>query len=208
MATEILIERLVMALLLGGIIGLEREYRDKSAGFRTLTLICIGSCLFTLVADLYGGPSFDRITSNIVTGIGFIGAGVIFKSEKGVNGLTTAACIWATAAVGMAIGNGFFTTAGIATFLILFVLFALGRLEYWIDILNIERMYTIVTPRNIPPENYEAKMKECGLRFNLQKTLLKENNIHFLWRTAGSKKRHDKFSQMMLTDDTITGFEF
>ena len=110
--TETIIIRISLALLAGAILGIEREYRNKSAGFRTLILISIGSCLFTLISLLLSSDTMDRIVANVVTGIGFIGGGVIFKSEEGVNGLTTAATIWVTAAVGMAVGAGFYYAAG------------------------------------------------------------------------------------------------
>jgi len=87
------------ALLAGAILGLEREYHNKPAGFRTMILICVSSCLFTILSvSLLGG---DRIASNIVTGIGFIGAGVVFKEGANVRGITSAAIIWMAAAIGM-----------------------------------------------------------------------------------------------------------
>ena len=128
-STETIIIRLLLSLVLGAVIGFEREYRDKSAGFRTLTLISIGACLFTLVSTLLTDSNEDRIASNIVTGIGFLGAGVIFKSEKGVNGLTTAACIWVTAACGMAIGGGYYIAAFTSCAIVLFVLMIFGKID-------------------------------------------------------------------------------
>ncbi|HXB45772.1 MAG TPA: MgtC/SapB family protein, partial [Puia sp.] len=94
-----IIWKIVLSIIVGGLIGAEREYRSKSAGFRTLTLICMGATLFTAFSIQIGAPNNeDRIASNIVTGIGFVGAGVIFKGDFGVSGITTAAMIWATAA--------------------------------------------------------------------------------------------------------------
>src|SRR5262249_33409635 len=104
---EILI-RFVLAAIWGGLVGAEREYRSKAAGFRTMIMISMGSCLFTMLSILIGGSTPDRIASNIVTGIGFLGAGVIFRGETKVNGSTTAASIWAVAAVGMGIGGGYY----------------------------------------------------------------------------------------------------
>src|ERR1700761_4010181 len=94
--------KLAVATLVGGVLGAEREYRSKSAGFRTLTLICLGATIFTIFSQYIGGAGNpDRIASNIVTGIGFVGAGVIFKGDTSkVNGITTAAMIWVTAALG------------------------------------------------------------------------------------------------------------
>src|SRR4029079_13396129 len=103
---EILLLRILMVIIVGGLIGAEREYRSKSAGFRTMILICLGSYLFTTFSVYISLASPDRIASNIVTGIGFLGAGVIFKSDNRVNGITTAASIWAVAALGMGIALG------------------------------------------------------------------------------------------------------
>ena len=94
--------RLVLAGFLGGFIGLERELRGYPAGIRTLALVAVGSALFTDVSRLMGGD--DRVAAQIVTGIGFIGAGVIFREGYTVRGITTAATIWSAAAVGMAVG--------------------------------------------------------------------------------------------------------
>src|SRR3989441_8532574 len=97
-----IIGRLVLAGLLGGVIGLERELRGYPAGIRTLALVTLGACLFTDLSQLLGGD--DRVAAQIVTGIGFLGAGVIFREGMGVRGITTAATIWSAAAIGMAIG--------------------------------------------------------------------------------------------------------
>jgi putative Mg2+ transporter-C (MgtC) family protein len=97
-----IIGRLLLAGLLGGLIGLERELRGYPAGIRTLALVALGSCLFTDISQLLGGE--DRVAAQIVTGIGFLGAGVIFREGYTVKGITTAATIWAAAAIGMAVG--------------------------------------------------------------------------------------------------------
>jgi len=97
-----IVGRIALAAFLGGVIGLEREYRGYFAGVRTMALVCMGSALFADMSRLYGGD--DRIAAQIVTGIGFIGAGLIFREGYSIRGVTTAATIWATAAVGIAIG--------------------------------------------------------------------------------------------------------
>src|SRR5579862_2525102 len=131
---EDIIIKLLLSLLVGGLIGAEREYHSKSAGFRTLTLICIGATLFTVFSQLIGDPgNRDRIASNIATGIGFVGAGVIFKGDFGVNGITTAAMIWATAALGMGIGAGYELVSVLGCALILIMLFVFGLMERKID---------------------------------------------------------------------------
>lgn len=97
-----IIGRIALAAFLGAVIGLEREYRGYPAGVRTLALVCMGSALFAEMSRLYSGD--DRIAAQIVSGIGFLGAGLIFREGYSVRGVTTAATIWATAAVGVAVG--------------------------------------------------------------------------------------------------------
>lgn len=138
-----LLFRLALAVLLGGLIGAEREWARKAAGLRTMILICLGSALFTelslstaLTANepvaAQGGlfrADPARIAAQIVSGIGFLGAGAILQSRGSVTGLTTAATIWAVAAVGMAAGAGEYVAAVGTTALVLFVLFPLRRVE-------------------------------------------------------------------------------
>ena len=124
--------RLILAAILGGIIGLEREIRDKPTGLRTNILICVGSTLFmslsTRVAQLLGGDP-TRIAAQIISGIGFLGAGVVLHSHGFVLGLTTAATIWVVAGVGMALGSGMYLVATFVTAMSLVTLFFLSYLE-------------------------------------------------------------------------------
>lgn len=141
--------RLLLALVLGGAIGLERERLERAAGLRTVTMVSLGSCLFTIVsaygfnalnpdapANLRSDPS--RVAAQIVTGIGFLGAGTIFLRKDLVRGLTTAATIWATAAIGMAAGIGQWFPAIFTTLLILAVLMVLKPLERRLFRRNVE----------------------------------------------------------------------
>ncbi len=119
--------RLLIAALLGGIIGYERERAQKPAGFRTLLLVCLGSTLFTIMS-VHGFSGFGmptdpaRIASNIVAGIGFLGAGTILRGEGAVVGLTTAATIWVLAAIGMAVGTGYYLIAVVTSAIAFIVL--------------------------------------------------------------------------------------
>jgi putative Mg2+ transporter-C (MgtC) family protein len=123
--------RLVLAALAGGILGLERETQDKPAGVRTFAVVAIGACLFTLVGELAFDGKDDpvsRLVAQIVTGIGFLGAGTIIQVKDRVEGLTTAAGIWSAAAIGMAFGFGLYLL-GIGTTALLLIAFAvIGRL--------------------------------------------------------------------------------
>lgn len=128
-----LLARLLLAAVLGATIGFEREIRHKSAGLRTNTLIAVGAALFTLMSlELAEGrPDADpsRIAAQIVTGIGFLGAGAILRTGGSVQGLTTAATVWVNAAIGMAAGAGRYLLAISATVITILVLLALTRLE-------------------------------------------------------------------------------
>ena len=117
-----IIVRLVLATLSGGLIGLEREVVHKPAGVRTHMLVCIGAALFILVTIQELPQEAARIIAGVATGVGFLGAGTIFKAQKDVHGLTTAASIWTVAAVGLAIGAGYYLMSLIAVILILVVL--------------------------------------------------------------------------------------
>lgn len=127
-----LIVRLLLATILGMILGYERETSDKPAGIRTHAIVSIGACLFTLIGILISETNpllkvdASRIAAGIVTGIGFLGAGALFQSKNRVLGLTTAAGIWAMGAIGLAVGLGYYFAAAFATFLVYAVLFS-GR---------------------------------------------------------------------------------
>lgn len=122
--------QLIFAALLGGLIGLDRERREHDAGLRTHMLVCIGACLFTVlsVAAFPGGDP-SRVASQILPGIGFLGAGTILKYGRNIHGLTTATSIWMTAAVGMAVGVGAWFLALCGTLLVWFVLSILHGFE-------------------------------------------------------------------------------
>jgi putative Mg2+ transporter-C (MgtC) family protein len=115
-----IVGRLVLAAGLGGFVGLERELRGYPAGIRTLALVALGAALFTEISQLIGGD--DRVAAQIVSGIGFIGAGLIFREGYTVRGITTAATIWAAAAMGMAVGVELYIVAIVGAVLLFIVL--------------------------------------------------------------------------------------
>lgn len=206
---EVLLFRLLLVIIIGGAIGAEREYRSKSAGFRTMILICLGSFLFTTFSIIITGSTNDRIASNIVTGIGFLGAGVIFQSENRINGLTTAATIWVTAALGMGIATGYYALVGLATLTMLIALLLLTRLEAIIDAYNRSRTYRITSAYSEGlMEGYEKLFTECGLVFQRLKQAKKGNDIECSWLVHGSEKKHDECINRILHDPTVEEFEF
>ena len=124
--------RLLAACGLGGIIGMEREWRHKASGLRTSILICMGAAMFTMLSSVIAGELSSnkaQVASNIVQGIGFLGAGLILHTRNRVLGLTSAATVWVVAAVGMACGAGLYVEAAIATVIVYFALRFIGILE-------------------------------------------------------------------------------
>jgi putative Mg2+ transporter-C (MgtC) family protein len=130
-----LMMRLLLAAGLGGAIGVEREIRKRPAGLRTNILIAVGSALFTALSIeiARSGGTPDRIAAQIVTGVGFLGAGAIMRSGRSIHGMTTAATIWVNAAVGMAAGAGEFLMATMTTVITLIVLAALPPIEAYFE---------------------------------------------------------------------------
>ena len=130
-----LVLRLLLAAGLGAVIGIERELRRKPAGLRTNILIALGSALFTTVSIqlAQNGGTSDRIAAQIVTGIGFLGAGAILRDRGSVHGMTTAATIWVNAAIGMAVGAGEYAMASLSTVVTLIVLAVLPPAEAYFD---------------------------------------------------------------------------
>jgi len=124
--------RLLLACLLGGLIGLEREAKRRAAGVRTNMLICMGCAFFTLLSAVLAGdanPDKGRVASNIVQGIGFLGAGLILHNRNRISGLTSAASVFVVASIGMACGAGLFAAAALATTIVIVALAAVGFLE-------------------------------------------------------------------------------
>ncbi|WP_410221505.1 MgtC/SapB family protein [Pedobacter sp.] len=208
MDNEIII-RFILAALWGGIVGVEREYRSKSAGFRTMIMISIGSCFFTFVSAELGGPNPDRIAANVVTGIGFLGAGVIFHGDNRVNGITTAATIWAVSAVGMGIGGGYYFAAACASFFILVILVILPFIESRIDQMHKSVIYTISYNRgNYSAEELEAILNKCGLKFKTTKKEKDEDIRIASWQVQGNAKKHEVFIDEVNQENKILVFSY
>ena len=119
--------RIFMSTMIGAVIGFEREIRGKAAGIRTYAIVAMGACLFTILSRFAGGThDTTRIAAQIVSGIGFLGAGVIWHKDGGVEGLTTAASLWGVAAIGMAIGYGFVSIALTSAVMVLIIMELFG----------------------------------------------------------------------------------
>ncbi|WP_343691165.1 MgtC/SapB family protein [Chitinophaga sp.] len=201
--------RFLLAAVWGGLVGIEREYRSKSAGFRTMIMISIGSCFFTLISSTLGGANPDRIAANIVTGIGFLGAGVIFRGENRVNGITTAATIWTVSAVGMGIGGGYYFAAGCASVFILVILVLLPYIERQIDLHHKSVEYTIVfRSHEYSGETFELALVKYGLKFKPTKKE-KDGDCYMLsWQVQGDTQKHWLLINEVTADDRVEKFNY
>lgn len=214
MDTTLLIENVIrigFAVLIGGLIGAEREFRDKAAGFRTIILITVGSALFTLFsASKDPGFTRTRIAANIVTGIGFLGAGAIVREHGRIGGLTTAATIWLAAALGMGIGAGELRFVAISTLIVIIVLLVFPRLEVWIDSIRESRTYKIVvsTANAEKLDRFNDALVAHELKVYEQHQSKSGNTIVGTWHTIGSPKHHEKFSLVMVKDKDIEDFVY
>lgn len=200
--------RLGVSLVIGGLIGAEREYHGKSAGLRTMIMICVGSALFTMVSGRVGG-SGDRIAANIVNGIGFLGAGIIFRENNRVKGLTTAATVWAVSALGMCVGAGHYDIALVGFVFILGSLLLLVNLANGIHKLNQTRDYKIVTAfHNQTLKQYEDLFEEFSLKSTRNQQQRIGTEIIGNWRVSGSEQNHEKCIKRLLRDPEVKEFTF
>jgi putative Mg2+ transporter-C (MgtC) family protein len=144
-----LLGRLLLAAVLGGAVGTERELHDQPAGLRTHTLLTIGACLFTLISAYgFGGPADpSRLAAQIVTGIGFLGGGAIVRHGLTVKGLTTAASIWATASIGVAVGAGSYVLAAGGAVLVVGTLFGLRAVRNLLQRWSVSREEFVLSTR-------------------------------------------------------------
>jgi putative Mg2+ transporter-C (MgtC) family protein len=202
--------RVGLALLAGGLIGLEREYRDKAAGFRTLIFICVGAALFTVLSTkLAGGNDATRIAANIVSGVGFLGAGVILRDGGKVIGLTTAATIWLTAALGMAFGGGYYLLAAIILGISLVVLWAFPWLENRVDNATETRTYEVVCPCN--PEKIpqlDDMVLATGLTMRDRHQTKAGERMTYHWTATGAPAKHDHLVKTLFADPDVLEFKF
>jgi putative Mg2+ transporter-C (MgtC) family protein len=211
---EILTEDIIkigFAVLIGGVVGAEREFRDKAAGFRTIILITVGSALFTIFSiSMDPGFTRTRIAANIVTGIGFLGAGAIVREHGRIGGLTTAATIWLSAALGMGIGAGELIFVALSTFIVIIVLLVFPRLELWIDHIRESRTYKIVVSAanadKIDRINEALAAHELTVYEHHQSKT--GNTIVGTWHTIGSPKHHEKFAVIMVKDKDVEDFVY
>ena len=202
--------KVLLALAVGGWIGLEREFRDKAAGLRTMIFNCLGAALFTIFSvRMAGDREPTRIAANIVVGVGFLGAGVIMRQSGGrLTGLTTAATIWLVAALGAGIGSGNYALSVIVAAIAFMVLWLFPGFERIVNAIYTERAYHVVTPIR------DGKLAELDelfrahhlrvLRFHQEK---KDGCIVSFWYAAGREQAHERLRERLAHDPDVLEFQ-
>lgn len=200
---------LLLAVVIGAVIGVEREYHSKSAGLRTMIMVSLSSCLFTLLSLKIGVANPDRLAANVLTGLGFLGAGVILKDDNRISGITTATTIWMTAALGMAVGAGYEILSLWATAIVMVVLVLLVYVQRGIESLNQERSYEIVcTFEQHEVDHYENLFKQYKLKVVHSSQKKVEQRITGHWVLMGSAKNHKKLTSYLLNEPSIQALSF
>jgi putative Mg2+ transporter-C (MgtC) family protein len=201
--------RLLLALLIGGLIGAEREYRHRAAGLRTIMFICAGAALFTMISLKLGGEtSPTRIAAHVVTGVGFLCAGVIMQQGAQLIGLTTAATIWLAASLGMAVGGGYYLLSIIGVAVVLVILLAFPKIEEWIYRAQVRQNYKVTYElQNDRREQLADTMEESGLRITSKKVTRSGGEMCCDWEAEGTPENHDRFVERLLVDTSVIRFE-
>jgi putative Mg2+ transporter-C (MgtC) family protein len=201
--------KLLAAFMVGLLLGAEREYHDKSAGMRTLILITVGACLFTIFSvRIAADKDPGRIAAQIVSGIGFLGAGVIIQRRGQVVGLTTASTIWVAAALGIGMGVGYIGFTAMAAVVVIFVLGALPQIERLLQRANSLKMYKITTALDDgEPDRLRKKFTDMGLTVREDSRTKGEDCIVLLWSVAGKPEAHKRVATELICDPLVREFE-
>jgi len=200
--------KIVFAFIAGSLLGMEREYRDKPAGLRTIILITVGAALFSLLNLTIDTASPDRIASNVVTGVGFVGAGVIFKEGLNVHGLTSASTIWVAAAIGMALGFGNYWLAGVTLLLTLTVLTLLSKAEEALDNKQQAKDFKFSFNKDEYSINdLESEFVQRKIIFKRYCLIKNSDEITTGYKLILSKDKFDTFFTFILNNSRFTYFE-
>jgi putative Mg2+ transporter-C (MgtC) family protein len=210
--TREIITKLIISVLIGIIIGGEREYRNKSAGFRTIILICLGSTIFTILSDIIGDDEggASRVAANVVTGIGFLGAGAIMREGLSVQGLTTASTIWVAAALGMAVGAGEFRLALYAMILCFIILTAFGWLQQYIFRI-VDKTITLHLTLDYGKggiDTIEKEMQSLGLKYTRKKENRKLVNMLYQYDVIGKEAKLNNLTSYLSRNTLVKSFDY
>jgi putative Mg2+ transporter-C (MgtC) family protein len=211
MAVEETITKLIISIVIGVIIGGEREYRNKSAGLRTIVLICLGSTIFTIVSDHLGNATgASRIAANVVTGIGFLGAGAIMREGLTISGLTTASTIWVAAALGIAVGAGEYLLAfsAMAMVFLVLTLFVYLQRVFFNTLSRTIELRLIFEASNNKVELIEAQMKLFHLRFVKKKEYRLQNESIYHFDVIGRDDNLARLATFLNQNAYVKSFEY
>lgn len=197
--------QLALAVVLGGAIGLERELGGKPAGLRTNILICMGSVLYTKLSLALGvAGDHSRVAAQIVTGVGFIGAGTILHARGAVVGLTSAATIWVVAAIGVALGAGLALEAVLTTLFVIVVLQGLGRIEKVVERqATVRRLIVHARPDPSPLEDIETVVRRTGVDIIRQETRRENVDLVIELELRGAKRLQDQVMIALLHHGSV-----
>lgn len=178
---EEMLIKIFLALVLGGALGMERQYHDKPAGYATNCLICLGAMLFTILSEQMGHRGGDpgRIAAQVVTGLGFIGAGSILRDGNKISGLTTAASVWAVAAIGMAVGYGQYIWATMTACAILILQFGMRRTIHLVELLkHYDTIFLVCEPSWDVVEKIITAIEQQHVQVLKQEVTKQDNLFH------------------------------
>lgn len=211
MGIEETLTKLIISIVIGVIIGGEREYRNKSAGLRTIVLICLGSTIFTIISDHLGNATgASRIAANVVTGIGFLGAGAIMREGLTISGLTTASTIWVAAALGIAVGAGEYLLAFSAmamVFLVLTLFVYLQRVFFSALPRTIE-LRIVFDVGNNKVDLIEAQMRLLHLRFVKKKEYRLHSDSYYHFDVIGKDDNLSRLATFLNQNVYVKSFEY
>lgn len=200
----------LLAALVGGLVGLEREYHDKTAGLRTMILVATGSALFTILSGVIGaGIEPTRVAAAVVSGIGFLGAGAIIKEGMNIRGLTTAATIWLVASLGMGMGAGQYALTFSITFFVLLVLWVLPFLERRIDAMHQFMAFHITTHNHDDCERQIIEiLKEEKIKYvSLHRSKDYDHKRKISIMAKNTPKKHDALARRLSNAEVVLKFE-
>lgn len=205
--------RLMLAAVLGGIIGLERELKRKPAGLRTNMFICFGSAMFTILstelAGKFGIGDHTRIAAQIIPGIGFIGAGSILHDKGGVSGITTAATIFVVASIGMAAGGGLYLVAIFSTMLIYLALHLLGILERQLNLKPLTMTYIVTAERTADElvSEINSILEEQGKEMQAMHLSRSGETEKMVFRVDGTRHEHKELMNRLRQSADLSHLE-
>lgn len=204
--------RLILAAVLGGVIGLEREFKHRPAGLRTNMFICFGSAMFTILsAELAGEFTGDhtRIAAQIIPGIGFIGAGSILRAKGSVTGLTTAATLFVVASIGMACGGGLYLTAIFSTLLIVLALLVLGRLETRFGLKAYTMSYALTSGRSSDElvQELNSVLEEQDREMQRMRLVKVNGKTRVIFAVDGTRSEHQQLADRLRQSPDLRDFD-